>query len=67
MSEDKGVSPARPGPNPRPSSPESPKPRAMEDPATLSQLASIWQRAMDRAGLTLADLRDPEEEHVKAA
>lgn len=62
-----GVSPDRPRPNPRPASPESPKPRAMEDPATLSQLASIWQRAMDRAGLTLADLRDPDQEHELAA
>jgi len=62
-----GVSPVRPRPNPRPSSPESPKPRAMEDPATLSALHSIWMRAMDRAGLTTADLRNPDVEHVKAA
>lgn len=59
----------RPTGAPRPPAPRpiAPKPRAMEDPATLSQLASIWQRAMDRAGLTLADLRDPDAEHVRAA
>lgn len=62
-----GISPARPKPSPRPSSPEHPKPRAMEDPIVLSALHSVWMRAMDRAGLTIADLRDPDAEHVKAA
>lgn len=39
----------------------------MEDPAVLSALHSIWMRAMERAGLTIADLRAPDEEHVRAA
>jgi len=29
----------------------------MQDPAVLRDLHSIWMRAMERAGLTLADLR----------
>lgn len=59
-----GGPPAPPGPHPN-----SPKPRsgAMQDPAVLSDLHSIWIRAMERAGLTIADLRAPDVEHVRAA
>jgi len=39
----------------------------MEDPAVLRDLHSVWMRAMERAGLTIADLRDPAEVHVPAA
>lgn len=59
----------RPTGAPRPPAPRpiAPKPRAMQDPAVLSALHSVWMRAMERAGLTIADLRDPDAEHVKAA
>jgi len=59
----------RPGAPPRPTNPSDgpPKLRAMEDPLVLSDLHSIWMRAMERAGLTLADLRAPDDEHVRAA
>jgi hypothetical protein len=39
----------------------------MQNPAVLSDLHSIWIRAMERAGLTIADLRAPDVEHVRAA
>jgi hypothetical protein len=67
MNTREGVTPSRPTPQPRPSSPEKPKPRAMQDPLVLSDLHSIWARAMERAGLTVADLEAPDVEHVRAA
>lgn len=67
MSELDGDRPGGPQSPPGPH-PNAPKPRgAMQDPAVLRDLHSIWMRAMERAGLTLADLRDPDEEHVTAA
>lgn len=59
----------RPGAPPRPTNPSDgpPKAGAMQDPAVLSQLHSIYMRAMERAGLTIADLRDPDTEHIRAA
>ncbi|MEU6858863.1 hypothetical protein AB0B28_08325 [Glycomyces sp. NPDC046736] len=65
MSSADGDRPGGPSSPPGPQ-PISPKPKAM-DPATASVLASVWRRAMDRAGLTIADLRAPDAEHVRAA
>lgn len=39
----------------------------MQDQAVLRDLHSLWTRVMEREGLTIADLRDPADEHVKAA
>jgi len=56
-----GAPPApKPMPNPGP-------PRALDDPVKLARAARIMQNALARNGLTLADLRAPATEHVKAA
>lgn len=68
MTSSKGVGPAPPPrPTNPPNGPPKPDPGAMQDPATLSGLHSLWQRAMDRAGLTLGDLKAPQDQHVRAA
>lgn len=68
MRSDDGDRPSGPQAPPGPH-PNSPRPRtsAMEDPAVQSQLHSIYMRAMERAGLTIADLQAPDVEHVRAA
>lgn len=65
MNAREGVTPSRPSPQPRPSSPEKPKPKSFTDPVKLDRAARIAQNALARAGLTLADLAD--REHVRAA
>lgn len=67
MSASDGDRPGGAPPSPTNPSDGPPKQLAMQNPAVLSDLHSIWIRAMERAGLTIADLRAPDVEHVRAA
>jgi hypothetical protein len=59
----------RPAPPPRPSNPPDgpPKLRAVDDPVKLRRAGAILRNALARNGMTIADLKAPDVEHVKAA